>query len=44
MGEEETTGGVVVELISLSHCRARATKLGGYSDEEVCEGGERVGL
>jgi hypothetical protein len=46
IGEKERTGGVVVELAAIVTLQGtdRATKLGGYPDEEVCEGGERVGL
>jgi hypothetical protein len=46
IGGKERTGGVVVELAAIATLQVtdRATKLGGYPGEEVCEGGERVGL
>jgi hypothetical protein len=46
VGEEERTGGVVVELAAIIALQGtdRAPKLSGYPGEEVSEGGERVGL
>jgi hypothetical protein len=46
MSEEERTGGVVVHLATIVTLQSmdRATKLGGYPSEEVCEGGECVRL
>jgi hypothetical protein len=46
IGEKERTGGVVVELATIVtlQCTDRATELGGYPGEEVCEGGECVRL
>jgi hypothetical protein len=46
MSEEERTGGVVVELATIVTLQStdRATKLSGYPGEEMCEGGECVGL
>jgi hypothetical protein len=46
MGEKERAGGVVVKLASVVTLQGtdRAVKLGGDPGEEVCEGGERVGL
>jgi hypothetical protein len=46
VGEEEGARGVVVELATVITLKGtnRATKLGGDPDEEVSEGGERVGL
>jgi hypothetical protein len=46
MSEEERTGGVVVEFATIVTLQStyRATKLGGYPGEEVCEGGECVKL
>jgi hypothetical protein len=46
MSEEERPGGVVVELAAIVTLQStdRATKLGGYPGEEVCEGGECVRL
>jgi hypothetical protein len=46
MSEKERVGGIVVELTDIITLQGtdRATKLGGYLGEEVCEDGERVGL
>jgi hypothetical protein len=46
MSEKERAGGVVVELAAVVTLQGtnRAVKLGGDPGEEVCEGGERVGL
>jgi hypothetical protein len=46
MSEKERARGVVVELTTIItlHGMDRATKLGGYLGEEVCEGGEHVRL
>jgi hypothetical protein len=46
VGEEERTGGIVVELATIVALQGtdRATELGGYLGEEVSEGGKRVGL
>jgi hypothetical protein len=46
MSEKERARGVVVELMTIItlHGMDRATKLGGYLGEEVCEGGEHVRL
>jgi hypothetical protein len=46
MSEKERARGVVVELAAVVTLQGtnRAVKLGGDPGEEVCEGGERVGL
>jgi hypothetical protein len=46
IGEKERTGGMVVDLMAIVTLQGtdRATKLGGYPGEEVCEGGECVRL
>jgi hypothetical protein len=46
VGEKERTGGVIVELATIVTLQGtdRLMELGGYLGEEVCEGGEHVGL
>jgi hypothetical protein len=46
MSEKERAGGVIVELAVVVTLQGmdRTVKLGGDPGEEVCEGGERVGL
>jgi hypothetical protein len=46
MGEKERAGGVILELAAVVTLQGTdwAVKLGGDPGEEVCEGGERVGL
>jgi hypothetical protein len=46
MSEKERARGVIVELAAVVTLQGtdRAVKLGGDPGEEVCEGGERVGL
>jgi hypothetical protein len=46
MSEKERAGGVVIELTAIVTLQGTdwAVKLGGDPGEEVCEGGERVGL
>jgi hypothetical protein len=46
IGEEERTGGMVVELTDIVTLQGtdQATELGGYPGEEVCESGECVRL
>jgi hypothetical protein len=46
MSEKERAGGVIVELATVVTLQGtdRALKLGGDPHEEVCDGGERVGL
>jgi hypothetical protein len=46
MSGEEKVEAVFVELAAIITLQGmdRETKLGGYPSEEMCEGGERVGL
>jgi hypothetical protein len=46
MSEKERAGSVIVELAAIVTLQGtdRAVKLGGDLGEEVCEGGEHVGL
>jgi hypothetical protein len=46
MSEKKRAGGVIVELAAIVTLQGtdRAVKLGGDPGEEVCEGGECVGL
>jgi hypothetical protein len=46
VGDKERTRGMIVELAAIVTLQGtnRAMEMGGYPGEEVCEGGEHVGL